>query len=185
MAHVMRHQPRIDYDKVVRDFYKEDDKAVILCKVNSMEDIISHYSVPGRENLNPEITAYFDDNIFYIPLSYPIAIRFCGYSFSEEEKEVIRRTMVSTYEFKLALAQAELSRNKKYSLATLALGALFFALYFLLDRSGVLGAVLTLFFWFFLWEFGMSGWTQYRALRSEIKYLERIGEGEIQFEDTV
>lgn len=183
MREALRRPARIDYDRVVRDFYKEGDRAVILCRVSGMEDVISHYSMPGRESLSPDLIAYLDDNIFSIPLSYPIEVRFCGYSFTGEEKETIRRTMQSTYEFKLAMTQAALSKNRRYSMITLAIGALFFALYFMLDRSGVLGLVLTIFFWFFLWEFGMSGWTEYRALREEIRQTERIGRGDICFEE--
>ena len=70
-----RHRPaaekiKADYDKVVREYYLEDGKALISCKVRGMDDIISHYSVKNRENMNPELSAYLDDNIFYLPLEH-------------------------------------------------------------------------------------------------------------------
>ncbi|MCR5299536.1 MAG: hypothetical protein K6D92_01405 [Erysipelotrichaceae bacterium] len=182
-----RHRPaaekiKADYDKVVREYYLEDGKALISCKVRGMDDIISHYSVKNRENMNPELSAYLDDNIFYVPLEHPVIIRFCGCEFTKDEQEIIRRTILLDYEFKLGLAKQNLKRNYLYSAVTLCLGILFLFLYSRLANSGPVGSLLTVFFWFFLFEFGGSWWSKGIALRDEVKHAQRIMNAEIQFE---
>ena len=170
-----------NYDQCVREYYLEGDRAIISCRVRGMEDIVSPYSVAGRENMSAELAAYLEDNIFYVPLRYPIVVRFVGASFTEEEQAVIRRTLLSAYEFRLALARQNRVRNRFYSLLTLGLGFMFLILYFILGNSGVLGMTISILFWFFLWEFGMSGWTKMLSLRDEIHYAARVVEAEIQF----
>ena len=173
---------KADYEKVVREYYLEDGKALISCKVRGLDDIVSHYSVKDRENMNPELSAYLDDNIFYVPISLPIIIRFCGCEFTPDEKEIIRRTILLDYEFKLGLAKQNLKRNYIYSLLTLSIGIVFLFLYSRINSSGPIGSLLTVFFWFFLFEFGGSWWSKGLALRDEVKHAQRIMNADIQFE---
>ena len=173
---------KADYEKVVREYYLENGKALISCKVRGMDDIVSHYSVKNRENMNPELSAYLDDNIFYVPISLPIIIRFCECEFTPDEKEIIRRTILLDYEFKLGLAKQNLKRNYIYSLLTLCIGIVFLFLYSRINSSGPVGSLLTVFFWFFLFEFGGSWWSKGLALRDEVKHAQRIMNADIQFE---
>ena len=169
------------YRQYVKDYYLEDGKAVIFCHTDGLTDVISKYSVSGRENMNAELTAYLDDNIFYVPLSCSIIIRFTGKDYSKDEQATIKRTISTEYNFRLALTRQKQKKNLLYSVITLGLGILFLIMYFVLHASGIAGIAVSILFWFFLWEFGTSGWTLALSLRNEISHAKRIAEADIQF----
>ena len=51
---------RVDYDKAVKYYFIDKDVAYITCKVSGLDDIVSHYSVPGYELLNEDFSNYLE-----------------------------------------------------------------------------------------------------------------------------
>ena len=79
----------------------EDGIAYIPCHIESMEDILSRYSVRGCESLNAEFADYIINFINCIPTKYPIVLEIYGSKFTEEEKKVITETIVSDGDYEL------------------------------------------------------------------------------------
>ena len=79
----------------------EDGIAYIPCKVDSMEDIISKYSIKGCESLNPEFTDYIEGFIECIPAKYPIVLEIYGPKFTDEEKETIVEMIAADGDYEL------------------------------------------------------------------------------------
>lgn len=79
----------------------EDGIAYIPCHVESMEDIISRYSIRGCESLNAEFADYIMSFIECIPIKYPIVLEIYGPKFTDEEKKTIVNTIVSDGDYQL------------------------------------------------------------------------------------
>lgn len=79
----------------------EDGIAYIPCHVESMEDIISRYSVKGCESLNAEFADYIMSFVECIPIKYPIVLEIYGSKFTDEEKEIIVEAIVSDGDYQL------------------------------------------------------------------------------------
>lgn len=79
----------------------EDGIAYIPCHVESVEDIISRYSIRGCESLNAEFADYIMSFIECIPIKYPIVLEIYGPKFTDEEKKTIVNTIVSDGDYQL------------------------------------------------------------------------------------
>ena len=79
----------------------EDGLAYIPCYVQSMEDIISKYSIRGCVSLNSEFSDYITDFIECVPIKYPIVLEIYGSKFTEEQKKLIVDTITSDGDYAL------------------------------------------------------------------------------------
>ncbi len=77
----------------------ENGVAYIPCKVKSIDDVISKYSVEGCESLDTDFLTFIVDFIEFIPVEYPVVLRIKGPDFSSDEKEVIRDTVSAEMEY--------------------------------------------------------------------------------------
>lgn len=79
----------------------ENGIAYIPCHAESMEDIISKYSIRDCETLNSEFADYLLSFIECVPIKYPIVLEIYGKKFTEEEKKIITDTIVSDGDYEL------------------------------------------------------------------------------------
>ncbi|MCR5747910.1 MAG: hypothetical protein K6G03_09395 [Lachnospiraceae bacterium] len=79
----------------------EDGIAYIPCKVDSINDIISKYSIKGCESLDTEFFIFITGFIEFIPPQYPIVLEISGAKFSSEEKKVIIDTIMAEMDYLL------------------------------------------------------------------------------------
>lgn len=79
----------------------ENGIAYIPCKVESIDDIISKFSVRGCESLDSEFLDYVTDFIDFIPADYPVVLEITGPHFSPEEKKVISETVTGDMDYLL------------------------------------------------------------------------------------
>ncbi len=103
----------IDPNKFIREIYVENGLAYISCNVEGYYDVIDSYSVSGYEWLNQSFTRFIEENAITIPVTYPIVLEICGYSFTEEEKDIIEGTVADYYALKMADVQEKYNKGKK------------------------------------------------------------------------
>jgi len=158
---------KFNYAKFVHHYYMEDDKAYIMAKVDSMDDIISRFSVKGYEWLNEEFASYIDHAAYHIPVEEEIVLEIDGPQFSEAEKRTITRVITDHYGLELGESIIQLKNNTRRSaflvLITILAATIFFALFTYTDALWLELVVVGL--WFFSWEIGNVAFTH----RYEIK----------------
>ena len=137
-------------DERIRTDYIDNGIATLPCRVTGMEDIISHYSVPGYETLSSEFADYVESTAGFIPAGYPIVLEISGCRFTEQEQAVIRRTVRDDFTYDLGAVQKANRRKLLVALAMLigmiATGLLTFGTSFMGDSAV---EVAYIFFWFF------------------------------------
>lgn len=105
----------------------EDGIAYIPCHVESMEDIISRYSVRGCESLNAEFADYIMSFVECIPIKYPIVLEIYGSKFTDEEKEIIVEAIVSDGDYQLGRTIQE-NRHHRMVFIEMVLGTIIMGL---------------------------------------------------------
>lgn len=80
-------------DQMVKHTFIEGNQAIIPCHAQQYTDVISAYSVKGKETLNPAFQAYILDIIRFIPDEYSVVLEIVGGPFTEEEQASIRETL--------------------------------------------------------------------------------------------
>lgn len=171
-------------EEKVRETYIVGDMAVIPCKVEGYNDIISRYSVPGYETLNPEFMAHVQDVLRFIPSEYPVLLNVTESSFTEEQKDCIRRTIQADTLYELGAIQTEgkdLRQKLKYMLAGLTGMAVFLTV--LNQLSGIPREFFYIVFWFFA-DFVISYllWDR-REYREELILAGRMASMNVLFSD--
>ncbi|MCR5627296.1 MAG: hypothetical protein K6F99_08250 [Lachnospiraceae bacterium] len=91
----------------------EDGIAYIPVKVESINDIISRFSVRGLESLNSEFMDYIMDYIDFIPSEFPVVLEIHGPEFSRDEKKVIIDTVQADMDYLLGRKQEEIAGKRK------------------------------------------------------------------------
>ena len=136
--------------KRLKEDYIDNGIATLPCRVAGMDDMISRFSVPGYETLSSEFSEYIEASAEPIPAEYPIVLEISGCRFSEEEQEIIRRTIHEDYTYELGVVQRENRRQLFIALMMLAgmlvTGFLTFGIEGLADTAG---EIIYIFFWFF------------------------------------
>lgn len=107
---------RSDSAKRAESEFIDHGIATIPCNVSGMDDIISHYSVPGCETLNGEFVDYLKSIVALIPDQYPIVLNFVGKKFTEQEQENIRNTIEYDLAYDLGFAEKESRHTLKMML---------------------------------------------------------------------
>lgn len=137
-------------DKRLREDYIDNGIATLPCKVSGMDEIISHFSVPGYETLSPEFSDYIEASAAFIPAEYPIVLEISGCRFSEEEKTLICRTIHDDYIYELGAVQRE--NRRQLIIAMLMLLGMFITGFLVFKGQGFTDTVIEIiyiFFWFF------------------------------------
>ena len=137
-------------NKRLKEDYIENGIASLPCKVTGMEDVISHFSVPGYETLSPEFSEYIESSAAFIPPDYPIVLEISGCRFSEEEQEIIRTTIREDYTYELGAVQGE--NRKQLIVALLMLIGMLVTGFLTFGVRGIGDTaieIIYIFFWFF------------------------------------
>jgi len=152
---------KFNYAKFVKDYYIEDKNAYISAKVDSIDDIVSRYSLEDYEWINSEFAEYIENSAYYIPVEESVIIEICGHKFTEKEKETIKRVIKDYFGLKLGDKIIDLDINRNKSNRLLLLGILSVGLVFLISRLTNSEYILELpliMMWFFIWEYGDLAW---------------------------
>jgi len=168
---------KFNYAKFVKQYYIEKKEAYVSAKVNSIDDIISKYSTKGYEWINPDFAHYIEESAYYIPIEESVTIEICGGSFSDEEKELVKKVIKDYFGLKLGDKFLDLDENKHKSLILLIFGIISLGVFVILSRFSIISAlteIILLLFWFFIWEYADLAWLE----RSEIQ-LQRIEAGQL------
>ena len=168
---------KFNYAKFVRRHYMEKGEAYISVNVNSIDDIISNYSIKDYEWVNPEFIEYIENCAYYIPVEEAIVIDIMGAKFTEEEREIIERVLKDHFGLQLGdkMIQLEINRRQSYILLVLGLLCLVvsLALYKYMDTVWF-SEILAFGLWFFCWEYADMAFIS----RSELK-TEKIEAGQL------
>ena len=138
---------RVDYDKAVKYYFIDKDVAYITCKVSGLDDIISHYSVPGYELLNEDFSNYLERIMIHIPEKYPLVLEITGHQFTKDEQTRIEDAIWTQFELQFGAIQ------KKQRIGIIR--ALWFAIFLgvsaflLLNTKQMLYEMVYILFWFF------------------------------------
>ena len=136
--------------KRLREDYIDNGIASLPCRVTGMDEIISHFSVPGFETLSPELSDYIESSAAYIPPEYPIVLEISGCRFSEEEQSIIRSTIREDYTYKLGAVQWE--NRKQLMVALLMIVGMLVTGFLTFGVKGITDTaieIIYIFFWFF------------------------------------
>lgn len=168
---------KFNYARFVKDYYIENGIAYISAKVNSIDDIISKYSLEDYEWINSEFAEYLTNSAYYIPVEESVIIEICGCKFSDSEKEKITRVIKTYFGLKLGDKIIDLDINFRKANRLLILGVLSFCLVFLISKLTNLEYIIELpliMLWFFIWEYGDLAWLD----RWDI-YIEKLEAGQL------
>lgn len=177
---------KFDYAKFVKNYYIEKGNAYISIKVNSIDDIVSRYSIDGYEWINSSFANYIEECAYYIPVEESIIIEICGAKFNEEEKALITKVIKEYFGLQLGDKIIDLDINRKNSNILLGFGIIGIALIILLNIFNIIGVIAELFiflFWFFLWEYGDMAWIDRAQLQSEKMEAGQLSTAKIIFEE--
>ena len=154
----------------------EDGIAYIPCYAESMEDIISKYSIKDCVSLNTEFTDYVTSFLECIPTKYPVVLEIHGPKFTDAEKKILVDTIVSEGDYELGRT---IQANKHHR-------AVFLEMVIGTIVSGILLAMLGKyikgipeeFFYVIFWLFA-DAFVRYIFIEREDYRAERIGAGRI------
>ena len=175
-----------NYYKVLDDYYLEDGIGFIPVKVNSIDDIISPYSIKNSEILNYEFMRYIDINANFIPWGYPLTLEIHGPKFSDKEKRTISKALRNHYSLLLVNKKEELKALRKRGLYLIVMGVISFIIYLMLMYFKVNFApieLMSFLFWVALWEGLDAELLSPGDLKDEIKDLEYLSNMNIIYED--
>jgi len=177
---------KFNYARFVKDYYIEDGNAYISAKVDSVEDIISKYSLDDYEWINSEFADYLESSAYYIPVEESVIIEICGCKFSDEEKEMIKRVIKTYFGLKLGDKIIDLDINMHKANRLLILGFLSLVLVLFISRITNSEYVLELpliMLWFFIWEYGDLAWIDRRDISMEKREAGQLASAKVVFND--
>lgn len=173
-----------DYAKYVREFFVEDGKAYVSVKVDSIDDIISEYSIKDYEWLNSDFVSYIEENAYYIPVHYPIVIEIFGYEFTESEKIMITKVIKDYFGLKLGERIIELKMNKRKAITLLLFGLVTLVISFVLssfNQISMLFELVLIIAWFSIWEFVDYGWLEGQQMKKDKLEAGQLASVEVKF----
>ena len=116
----------LDY-RVKRDYIR-NGVATIPCHVSDYNDVISSYSVKGRETLNPDFCDYIKTTMEFTPPDCPLVLDIISDCLTPEEKKTIEDIIRDDFAYDLGIAEKEEKRHLR----------LFCSMFFGLLLSGIL-----------------------------------------------
>ena len=177
---------KFNYAKFVKNYYIEKGAAYISAKVNSIDDIISKYSIKDYEWINSDFANYLEESAYYIPMEESIIIEICGGNFSDEQKELITKVIKDYFGLQLGDKIMDLEINKKRSTILLFFSLFGILLVAMLNRFDIIGTVAELFIfilWFFLWEYGEMAFLNRSDLQEQKLEAGQLSTAKIVFLD--
>ncbi len=90
-----------------------DGVAHIPCRVDSIKDIVSKFSIKDCTTLDTEFFIYVTEFIDSLPLDCPVVLDIYGPKFSDEQKEIIRETIATDLDYNLGYIEDITSIRKK------------------------------------------------------------------------
>lgn len=182
---IRKKKKKFDRYGFLKEYYLEDGIAYIPIKINSIEDIISGYSLENYEILNREFTRYVEINANYIPWGYPLTLEIHSTWFSKEEKEIIQKVIKSHYSLMLMNKKEELRDERLRGLYLTILGVITFIVYLVLSSLSINPApieIMSFLFWLSLWEAFDIEVLSASDIKDEIKDLEYLANMNIIYE---
>lgn len=161
---------KFNYARFVKDYYIENGSAYISAKVESIDDIISKYSLEDYEWINKQFANYLENSAYYIPVEESVIIEICGCKFSDAEKEKITRVIKTYFGLKLGDKIIDMDINYHKSNRLLILGFFSLILVLFVSKLTNIEYVLELpliMLWFFIWEYGDLAWLDRRDIAIE------------------
>jgi len=177
---------KFNYAKFVKNYYIEKGAAYISAKVDSIDDIISKYSIKDYEWINSDFAKYLEESAYYIPLEESIIIEICGGNFSEKQKDLITKVIKDYFGLQLGDKIMDLEINRRRSNILLGFGLFGILLVALLNTFDIIGTVAEIFFfvfWFFLWEYGDMAWLDRAELHDQKLEAAQLSTAKIVFLD--
>jgi len=177
---------KFNYAKFVKNYYIDKGTAYISAKVNSINDIISKYSIKDYEWINSEFANYLEESAYYIPMEESIVIEICGGNFSEEQKDLITKVIKDYFGLQLGDKIMDLDINKKHSNILLGFSLFGVLLVAMLNRFNIIGTVAEIFIfilWFFLWEYGEMAFLDRVELQAQKLEAAQLSTAKIIFLD--
>lgn len=168
---------KFNYARFVKDYYIENGNAYISAKVNSIDDIISKYSLEDYEWINSEFAEYLTNSAYYIPVEESVIIEICGCKFTDKEKEKISKVIKTYFGLKLGDKIIDLDINMHKSNRLLIFGVLSLLLVSIISGLTKVEYILELpliMLWFFIWEYGDLAWLD----RQDI-FIEKLEAGQL------
>ena len=177
---------KFDYYETLNEYYLENGEAYISIKVDSIDDIISKYSIKGDEILNYEFMRYLETNASYIPNKYKLVLEICNHKFNEKEKQIIEKVIRNHYGISLINKKEELNASKRKGLFLLIVGFISLILFSILIYSNILSVlqeVSSLLFCFALWEYAEAIIFTNDSIKEAILELKNLSEIKIIYKE--
>ncbi len=129
----------------------ENGIAYIPCKVKSIDDVISKFSIKGCESLDAEFLAYIVDFAEFIPVENPVVLEISGAEFTPEEKKTICDTVTADMDYMLGRTEEVHNIRKRRLIYMISGAVLSGAALFIAKRmfEGVPLEVFYVLFWLF------------------------------------
>lgn len=177
---------KFNYARFVKDYYIENGSAYISAKVESIDDIISKYSLEDYEWINKQFANYLENSAYYIPVEESVIIEICGCKFTEQEKEKITRVIKTYFGLKLGDKIIDMDINFHKSNRLLILGFLSLLLVLFISKLTNVEYVLELpliMLWFFIWEYGDLAWLDRRDIAIEKLEAGQLANAKVVFNE--
>lgn len=177
---------KFNYAKFVKKYYIDKGAAYISAKVNSIDDIISKYSIKDYEWINSDFANYLEESAYYIPMEESVVIEICGGNFSDEQKDLITKVIKDYFGLQLGDKIMDLDINRKRSNILLFFSLFSILLVALLNKFDIIGTVAELFIfilWFFLWEYGEMAFLDRSELHGQKLEAAQLSTAKIVFLD--
>lgn len=177
---------KFNYAKFVKNYYIDKGAAYISAKVNSIDDIVSKYSIKNYEWINSDFASYLEESAYYIPMEESIVIEICGGNFSEDQKDLITRVIKDYFGLQLGDKIMDLDINRKRSNILLGFSIFGILLVAMLNKFNIIGTVAELFIfilWFFLWEYGEMAFLDRSELQEQKLEAAQLSTAKIVFLD--
>lgn len=159
----------VDFDAsaYIVKHYVKGEKAIIPIKIAHYQDLFSPYH-PNDYVLNPDIMAYIERIVYYIPYQYSIVLEFIDLEVTEEEKIHISEILSQHFGLRAHDKKADLKFNHHKALTLLMVGLLFLYGSYLLSRYvefKFINDVISIAGTFSIWEFVNTLWLERTSIR--------------------
>lgn len=164
----------------------EKGEAYISAEVNSIDDIVSRYSISEYEWINSDFAEYVENSAKYIPVEESIILEISGAKFTEEEQETISRVIKDYFGLELGDKIIDLEINKRRAIALGAVALVSIIIFFLLylyTETPIFTELFAFGFWFSCWEAAELGLLDRSELRAEKLEAGQLASLKIKFID--
>lgn len=175
---------KFEYYKKINELNINDNETYIPIRVNSMDDIISNYSVRNNEMLSEEFINILASKAAYTTLEYPIVLEILNDSFSSEEKILIRKLIKNHFSLLTIDKETELKALKRKGNFFLFIGVFFFLILFLLYDSNIFEGILEIVLFissFSIWEWAEMIIFEHDELTEEILLNRHLAKTRVVF----